>query len=308
MQSIPQSMIVSRIVDYMTWVVGTPTMFGYGFGISDVRVTLADGSEVDCLQKIYPIGRHIAAGFAGSVVIGFSMLDELRRLCSFDDPRVAVNPTEVAEQWPSCARRVFELADDEDKTDLCHLMLIMVNPRADVENPGWRRTHVQIFKSPDFEVEEIPVHKLGSIGSGISYPPCKAAVDSFGDLKRRETLMQGEVGTQGGMGSMLGSDLTRILKHIQPQGVSAHLHYCWVYRAQTIIRANNHAEKGRWTISELGSGINQGPDHFNEIASRQAAAEDNAELFEMPPGLAQSWDELIQILNGGGKNARGCIA
>ena len=42
-------------------------MFGYGFGISDVRVTLADGSEVDCLQKIYPIGRHVAAGFAGSV-------------------------------------------------------------------------------------------------------------------------------------------------------------------------------------------------------------------------------------------------
>jgi len=37
----------------MTWAVGTPTMFGYAFGISDVRVTLG-GTEIDCLQKIYP--------------------------------------------------------------------------------------------------------------------------------------------------------------------------------------------------------------------------------------------------------------
>lgn len=283
-------------------------MFGYGFALSDVRVTLADGSEVDCLQKIYPIGRHIAAGFAGSVRIGFAMLDKLRELCNFDDPRVAVNPAEVAEQWPLYARRVFEMADDNDKAALCHLMLIMVSPQADAENPGWRRSHVQLFKSPDFEIEEIPVHRLGSIGCGIHYPSCKAAIDSFGDLKRREILMRGEVGTQGGMGSMLGSDLTRILKRVQPHGVSAHLHYCWVYRGQTIIRANNHAEKGRWTISELGSGINQGPDHFNEAASRQAALEDNAELFEMPPRIAGSWPELIEILNDRGEDARGCIA
>ena len=55
-------------------------MFGYSFGISDVRVTLGDASEVDCLQKAHPIGRHVAAGFAGSVKIGFAMIDELRRL------------------------------------------------------------------------------------------------------------------------------------------------------------------------------------------------------------------------------------
>jgi hypothetical protein len=45
---------------------------GYGFGISDVRVTLGDGTEADCLQKLYPIGRYLAAGFAGSVAIGTS--------------------------------------------------------------------------------------------------------------------------------------------------------------------------------------------------------------------------------------------
>jgi hypothetical protein len=46
----------------MTWIASTPTMFGYSFGISDVRVTLADGSEVDCLQKVYNVGRFLRHG------------------------------------------------------------------------------------------------------------------------------------------------------------------------------------------------------------------------------------------------------
>jgi hypothetical protein len=54
----------------VTLVVGTPTKFGYGFGILDIRITLGYGSEADCLQKIFPVGRWVAAGFAGSVQIG----------------------------------------------------------------------------------------------------------------------------------------------------------------------------------------------------------------------------------------------
>lgn len=38
----------------MTWIVGMPTLFGYSIGISDIRVTVNDHSEYDCLQKIYP--------------------------------------------------------------------------------------------------------------------------------------------------------------------------------------------------------------------------------------------------------------
>lgn len=82
-------------------------MCGYGFAISDIRVTLGDGTEVDCLQKIYPVGRHLAAGFAGSVAIGFAMMSELRRLTSYNDDRIACDPDAVAAQWPACARSVF---------------------------------------------------------------------------------------------------------------------------------------------------------------------------------------------------------
>lgn len=51
-----------------------------------MRVTLSDGSERDCLQKIYKVGNLIAAGFAGSVAIGFGMIDKLTELLACDDP------------------------------------------------------------------------------------------------------------------------------------------------------------------------------------------------------------------------------
>ena len=57
----------------MTWIVAMATPWNYCFGLSDVRVTLADGTERDCLQKIYPIANSLAMGFAGSVLIGMSM-------------------------------------------------------------------------------------------------------------------------------------------------------------------------------------------------------------------------------------------
>jgi hypothetical protein len=95
------------IVDFMTWIVGASTMFGYGFGISDVCVALGDDDKVDCLQKVYPIGRHFAAGFAGLVAIGFAMLDELRRLSTYADERIACDPRAAFREWPACARAVF---------------------------------------------------------------------------------------------------------------------------------------------------------------------------------------------------------
>jgi hypothetical protein len=142
-------------------------MFGYGFGISDVRVTLADEREEDCLQKIYPIGRHFAAGFAGSVKIGFAMLDELRRLSTYNDERVACDPHAVLREWPACARTFFCQFEEAERMGGCHLMLVMVHPQEHVGNPAWPRSFVHIFKSPSFEGETVPVHTLGSIGSGV---------------------------------------------------------------------------------------------------------------------------------------------
>lgn len=83
----------------MTWIVGMPTMWGYSIGISDIRVTLADDSEHDCLQKIYPIAQSITLGFAGSVRIGFQMIAAMRQWLHCDRPDHA---RELLPEKPVC--------------------------------------------------------------------------------------------------------------------------------------------------------------------------------------------------------------
>ena len=105
---------------------------------------------------------------------------------------------------------------------------------------------------------------------------------------------------------MLGINLTTTLKEVQPRGVSPYLHYCWVYRGRTIIQANNHTEKGRWTIVPLGSGVNLPQSDPGEIKS-ESAMPDGYVSFAMPE-IATDWDELIDILGRRGMNAVGCVA
>ena len=63
----------------MTWVLGSGVPFGYGALISDVRVTWPNGEHLDGLQKIYPIGPGLMAGFSGSVGVGFWMMHIMHR-------------------------------------------------------------------------------------------------------------------------------------------------------------------------------------------------------------------------------------
>src|SRR5258708_5314845 len=102
----------------MTWIVGTPTRFGYAAAISDIRVTVGD-DHLDCLQKIYPVGKHLALGFAGSVQIGFEMVEVLRSKLTCSKDTAACRPQAVAKWWPEFAREVFAAASPEDQDNHC---------------------------------------------------------------------------------------------------------------------------------------------------------------------------------------------
>jgi hypothetical protein len=77
-----------------------PHNVGYSFALSDVRVTLANGTEFDCLQKNHPVGQFVAAGFAGSIQIAFAMLDTLSELLHTTVPTQAWIPEAVSQWWP----------------------------------------------------------------------------------------------------------------------------------------------------------------------------------------------------------------
>lgn len=275
----------------MTWVVGTPYGFGYGIGISDVRVTVGS-SYYDCLQKIYPVGQFIAMGFAGSVRIGFAMVDAASSFLHSDDKSLACDPIEVSKQWPSPARKVFGGFPQAERSEQCHLMMISVHPTENCGESPWARPYVHIFRSPEFEPVSIAVNKVGAIGCGEVADPCRKAVEELSsDYARMSLIRQAEQGTPGGMASMLGIQLTGVLKDAQPKGISAHLQYCWVYRGRIIIKTNDHSVSGRWSAFEIGSGI-----------TGQPSPDLSGATFTMPK-LTTSWSELDEILRAAGASA-----
>lgn len=285
----------------MTWVVGTPTMFGYGFGLSDIRVTLGDGSEVDCLQKIYPVARWVAAGFSGSVKIGFSLIDSLSRWGNLLEESCAMQPAILAREWPASARKIFERFPDEERRAGASVLMISTDPQEDNGNPDWPLSFVHIFRSPDFQAEEVKVHQMGSIGSGSVYEQCRAVIDKFSQsFERRVFHMKAGGGSPGGMGTSIGHDLTTLLMRAHPAGISSHLHYCWVYRGQILIETNNRIINGPWTISPLG----HTQDQFDD---RDETLDEGAVAFRMPP-VATTWDELVEILRDRGLNCASAVA
>ena len=287
----------------MTWIVGMPTLWGYSIGISDIRVTLADGSECDCLQKIHPIAQWITLGFAGSVLIGFRMIEVMRYWLHGDQPDRAWNPLETVELWPAIARDVFAAAAPEERAGQCALLMLSADPDTPPTELG-ARTYVHTFRSPDFVPVQVQTHKLAGIGSGTEVPAFQQYLnDVSNNHEQNFELMKMEAGNPGGMGGVLGFSLTNMLKRTRPFGISSHLHYCWQYLGKTIIKTNDHVTIGPWTALEGGSGINQpaSPPSPPPVSSQKI---EGGVAFQMPQ-IAQSWKELELLLKSAGATANG---
>lgn len=145
----------------MTWIVAAPTLRGYAVAASDIRVTFRDGSECDCLQKIYPVGPNIALGFSGSVAVGFDMLDKARRLLRDPTRPRQKHPECFAADWPRFARRVFEDADECERAVRCDLVILGA-----FRKRGIVQTCAFGFRDPVFKPSRVQFGGIRSIGSG----------------------------------------------------------------------------------------------------------------------------------------------
>ena len=103
----------------MTWVIGRAGPFGHAVGLSDIRVTLIDGSEHDCLQKIHLVTPHMVLGFVGSVAIGLKAVAQMRVALHRADESDRWDPAYVAETLPIGMRGLFESFPDDEKSLQC---------------------------------------------------------------------------------------------------------------------------------------------------------------------------------------------
>lgn len=284
----------------MTWIVGMEGLFGYGIGVSDIRVTLADGTERDCLQKIYNVGRFIAAGFAGSVSIGFAMIERLTELLYSGNASSAWDPIAVAEWWPQDARDIFNRFPESERHLASHLMLISAHPTENSGDSPWPRSYVHTFCSPDFEATRVQAPEVAAIGCGTQFEPCRAAVHSLSnDHQERLLIMQAEQGCSGGMATLLAFRLTVLLRDSRPSGISSHLHCCWVYRGKVVIAPMNYAARGRWSTFNTGVEAAEKALRELETAGEKALNSPGMDYFTMPR-VAKSRRDLDRMLSGTG--------
>ena len=202
----------------MTWIVGTPTLFGYAILVSDIQVTFASNDKTqyfDCLQKIYPVSKSILGGFAGSVRIGFRLLEFIRRSSQGAPENMDWSLDVIANTWlPRCFRRIFRFSEPEEKALGSRILLAGAHPWRN--NGPWPHTSVYRFASPNFEPTRANYRQVLAIGS-----PDGRYMAGITHLVSDFVFMHASVGGEFGPSSMLAHYLMSEVEEAPFPGVSA---------------------------------------------------------------------------------------
>lgn len=135
----------------VSWVIGASSILGTGALVSDTRVRFAGGTTAELLRKAYVVGNYIAAGFAGSVQIGFQMVANLTDALAVPK-EMADNCWDlrlVASQWAPAAQRIFRQASESEQALGCQLVLVGASPAGQRGSP-FPRIDVARLAAPEF--------------------------------------------------------------------------------------------------------------------------------------------------------------
>jgi len=224
----------------MTWIVGGMTQFGYGVIISDIRVMLRDGTKIDCLQKVYPVGDFIIAGFAGSVKIGFNLIENLRVFLHLNNADEAWLPKWVAMKWYRRAQWIFKNSDIDEQKIKSSILLVGIHPSHNSGDSPWATGTTCLLESPGFEPKFANDYNLLSAGTGGAVEFYKERLRKCTDKHSRIHLMQDEVAMPGGYAHAIKLYMTEAMnKHHEPT-VSRHLQIAIARRGTLSIDNNDH--------------------------------------------------------------------
>lgn len=224
----------------MTWIIGSPNMFGYAAGVSDVQVSWGNGGQRhDCLRKVYEVAPFIAAGFAGSVRLGFQLLQDLTLFLS-PPPLTGESwiPRWVAWRWHRRARRLFRSSPESEQKLGSAIILMGVRPTDNSGCVSGGRPDVLVLShTHGFEPKFTELGEVVSIGSGNDVDLYKNELQAL--QANFWTQMHGEIGSPGGMGRYWANTLARFLLANPAPGISRNIHYVEVRRNQVRIEPLN---------------------------------------------------------------------
>ena len=150
----------------MTWVLGMSTRFDYVTCVSDIQVSWGDSEFHNCLKKTYKITDSLAAAFAGSVKIGFDLVEDLRGQCR-TDTESAGSPKALIARWPRHAHHIFAAASLSERRNRSQLLILGIEREHDESIPVLYK-----LESPTFNPEKANAGQAFSIGCGsMIYKP-----------------------------------------------------------------------------------------------------------------------------------------
>ena len=207
--------------------------------MSDVRITFSDGSERDMLQKAYPLGPYVIGGFAGSVRIGFELLNSLQyglEPPDHDGPlgsHWTWEPAGIAHEWQPIAKTIF--------CQRCHCGRASVrfthldrSGSAMKDSPTMLHKRLTLFSdrapssfgmmSPEFEpLVNSRQLSVEHIGSGAYVEKYVEPHETLFLIRCRSTL-QSETAAFGMWPKMLARGVRQIVSDDPVSGISPHVH------------------------------------------------------------------------------------
>jgi hypothetical protein len=226
----------------MTWICAASNILGDCALHSDVQVTFRDSTTKDLVQKAFPLTNSIAAGFAGSVRIGFSLLDSLSsflQLAPEDDPDlVGWDPRWVSNHWAPIARSVFESADSTERRLGAHILMAAASPD---ENCGLgSKFYFTRFASPHFKpgIMAKPF-SFCSIGSGSRVAEYHKTLRPLFRWSGHVSTLQANVMNPHGWSRNLSFRISQRLANHPHLGISRHMHTIIIGRRLMIVENND---------------------------------------------------------------------
>lgn len=223
----------------MTWVIGLPGMPTGALGLADTRITVSNGhtvAHIDGIQKLHPIAPNLALAFAGSVELGFHVVDDLRAFLGGPPRGQLVLPHKTVWHW---ARRLRFLFSRYAITAPLELMVLAASPN-EPTIPELEPSYGFVLRAPEFSMEKMPYWRTTAIGSG-SDPALRVFVDAMDEMSRTWTeSIPFEHLAPGWSGLPFLHGLSQLIKTQSPTPtVSHHLHLCMVRRHGTTFHSTD---------------------------------------------------------------------
>jgi hypothetical protein len=239
-------------------------------------VQFADGSSAELLQKAYFVGNCIAAGFAGSVRIGFRLIKSLTE--GLAPPRgMEAHPWDlrvVAPQWAPTAKRIFSDAPDEERKLGSQLLLVGASPDPQTGSP-FPRIDIARLAAPEFTPRFSSGLSVRHIGSGAKVAAYRRSLRPLFRLTSR--IHRAHLAGVHEWARQLAFSVTVSVRDHPDHGIGDHLHVIGVRLGDMSIYTNDMT----------------------------TYAADKPPLVLKMPKVAHSWEEFVSMAQAAEAGASG---